>query len=68
MRVNRGLLNWGIFLVVLGAIPLAVQLRVLDPQLAADLVRLWPLILIGLGLGLLRLQPHQQGQHAARAR
>lgn len=53
MRVNRGLLNWGIFLVVLGAVPLAVQLNVIDAQLARDLIRLWPLILIALGVGLM---------------
>lgn len=58
MRVNRGLLNWGIFLVVLGAVPLAVQLNIIDAQLARDLVRLWPLILIALGVGLmLRFTP-----------
>lgn len=53
MNVRRGLLNWGIFLLCLGAVPLAVQLGVLDRQTAADLLRLWPLILIGIGLGLL---------------
>jgi hypothetical protein len=53
MRIRRGFLNWGIFLVCLGAVPAAVQLGVLDRGLAGDLLRLWPLILVGIGLGLL---------------
>jgi hypothetical protein len=53
MSVNRSLLNWGIFLVVLGAVPLAVEWNVIDGGLARELVRLWPLLLIGIGLGLL---------------
>ena len=53
MHVRRGLLNWGIFLICLGVVPLAVQLRVIDSATAASLLRLWPLILVGIGLGLL---------------
>jgi hypothetical protein len=53
MRIRRGFLNWGIFLVCLGAVPLSVQLGALDRGVAADLLRLWPLILVGIGLGLL---------------
>jgi hypothetical protein len=51
--VRRGFLNWGIFLICLGAVPLAVQLNVIDRELAASLARLWPLILIGIGLGIM---------------
>jgi hypothetical protein len=53
MSVRRGFLNWGIFFVCLGAVPLAVQLGVVDASAAAELFRLWPLILIGIGLGIL---------------
>lgn len=53
MNVRRGLLNWGVFLLCLGAVPLAVQVGLLDAATAGDLLRLWPLILIGIGLGLL---------------
>ncbi len=53
MHVRRGFLNWGIFLICLGAVPLAVQLNVIDRDLTASLVRLWPLILIGIGLGIM---------------
>jgi len=53
MRVNRGLLNWGIFLILLGGIPALVQLGVLDPAALVGAWRLWPLIIVGLGFGLL---------------
>src|SRR5688572_23248662 len=59
MSVRRHFLNWGVFLVSLGIIPLAVQLGVLDAEVARTFTRLWPLILIGIGLGLLlRLTPY----------
>lgn len=58
MKLHRGLLNWGIFLIVLAAVPLAVQLGYLDSAAAGALLRLWPLILVGIGLGLvLRFTP-----------
>jgi hypothetical protein len=53
MRIDRSLLNWGVFLIALGGVPLAVQQGFTDSGLAGDLWRLWPLILVGLGLGLL---------------
>ena len=52
MRVNRGLLGWGVFFIVLGAVPLAVQAGTLDEDVVRDAWQLWPLILIGIGLGL----------------
>jgi hypothetical protein len=53
MTVRREWLNWGVFLIALGAVPLAVYWNVIDVALAQDLLRLWPLILIGLGIGLI---------------
>ena len=53
MRVNRSLLNWGVFLIALGGVPLAVQQGWADASIAGDLWRLWPLILVGIGLGLI---------------
>jgi hypothetical protein len=53
VTVNRGFLNWGLFLIFFGAVPLAVELGVVDRNLAGQLLRLWPLILIGIGIGLL---------------
>lgn len=58
MTLHRGLLNWGIFLVVLAAVPLAVQTGYLDAASAGALLRFWPFILIAIGLGLvLRFTP-----------
>ena len=53
MRVNRSLLGWGVFFILLGAIPLAVQAGLLTSEQVADWWRFWPLILVGIGLGLL---------------
>lgn len=51
MRVDRGLLGWGLFLILLGGIPLAVQ----QGWIPSDLRwwELWPLILVGIGLSIL---------------
>ena len=53
MRIDRSLLNWGIFLIFLGGIPLAVDQGWIDPDMAGELGQLWPLILVGIGLGLI---------------
>lgn len=53
MRINRSLLNWGVFLIAIGGVPLAVQQGWVDSSIAGDLLRLWPLILVGVGLGLI---------------
>jgi hypothetical protein len=53
MRINRGLLNWGTFLIALGGVPLAVQQGWADESIAGDMWRVWPLILVGIGLGLI---------------
>ena len=53
MRIDRRFLNWGVFFVLLGAIPLAVQANVLDRDLVARSWQLWPLLVIAAGVGLL---------------
>ncbi len=53
MTVDRRLLNWGVFLVLVGGIPLAVSQGWLDRDVVARAWELWPLILIGAGIGLL---------------
>ena len=53
MRIDRNLLNWGVFFIALGGIPLAVDQAWLEPGVARDLGQLWPLILVGIGLGLM---------------
>jgi hypothetical protein len=52
MHVNRGLLGWGVFFVVLGVVPLAVRAGAVDPEVVRRAWELWPLILVGIGLGL----------------
>jgi hypothetical protein len=53
MSVDRRLLNWGVFLVLLGGIPLAVAQGWIPRDVVARAWELWPLILIGAGIGLI---------------
>ena len=53
MHLNRGLLGWGVFFITLGSVPLAVRAGYLDPASVNRAWELWPLILVGIGLGLL---------------
>jgi len=53
MRIHRGLLGWGVFLIVLGAVPLLVRGGYLDEATVRRAWQLWPLVLIGIGLGLM---------------
>jgi hypothetical protein len=52
MRIDRRFLGWGVFFILVGAIPLAVRYGYLDRVAVADWWSLWPLILVGIGLGL----------------
>lgn len=49
MRIRRGLLFWGLFLIPLGAIPLLVRAGTINAEAVAGAWRLWPLVLIVLG-------------------
>lgn len=53
MRIEPRLLNWGVFFILLGAIPLAVTQGLIPDDAVDGWWRFWPLILIGLGVGLL---------------
>ncbi|HET9852021.1 MAG TPA: hypothetical protein VFP56_05885 [Candidatus Limnocylindrales bacterium] len=53
MRIDRRLLGWGMFFIIVGAIPLATRAGLLDPELVGQWPSLWPLLLIGWGFGLL---------------
>jgi len=53
VHVDRRLLGWGVFFILLGGIPLAVKAGLLDEQLVGQWPLLWPVLLIGWGLGLL---------------
>jgi hypothetical protein len=50
MRVDRGRLNWGIFFLALGAVPLAYHQGLVSSSALGDAWRLWPLIIVGIGL------------------
>ena len=53
MRINHAFLGWGVFLVVAGAIPLAVRGGLITIDQIGNVASLWPLILIGIGIGIL---------------
>ena len=53
VHINRGMLGWGVFLLVAGTVPLLVQAGTVDPEVIRRVWQLWPLILIGIGLGLI---------------
>jgi hypothetical protein len=51
MTVSRGRLNWGVFFIVLGAVPLALHMGAFSTDQVAGAWRLWPLIIVGIGAG-----------------
>jgi hypothetical protein len=53
MSVDRRLLNWGVFFVLLGGVPLAVAQGWISRDVVENAWELWPLILIGAGVGLI---------------
>ena len=53
MRIRPGLLFWGLFFLLLGGIPLLVRAGALEPSVLADAWRLWPLLLVALGVSLI---------------
>lgn len=52
MHLDRRLVGWGLFFILLGAVPLAVRAGLIDSEVAGRWLLLWPLLLIGWGLGL----------------
>ena len=52
MRVNRGLLYTGIFLVAIGAVLVAADVGAIDTARLTDALRLWPLAVIAIGASL----------------
>jgi hypothetical protein len=53
MHIDRRLLGWGLFFILVGGIPLAVRANALDRSVVAQWPNLWPLLLIAWGIGLL---------------
>ena len=52
MRINRRLLYWGVFFAAIGGVLVAVDVRAVDTTTIADALRLWPLAIVAIGLGL----------------
>jgi hypothetical protein len=53
MTVNRGFIFLGLLLVTAGAVALAVQLGYVDRSALAGAWRLWPLVLVAIGLSII---------------
>ena len=53
MRFDRRLLGWGLFFILLGAVPLVVRAGLVDANLVSRWPLLWPVLIIGWGIGLL---------------
>jgi hypothetical protein len=53
MSVDRRLVNLGVFLLILGAIPLADSQGWIARETISHAWELWPLILVGIGIGLI---------------
>src|SRR5215212_4183328 len=52
MRVQRRLLTWGVFLVAIGGVLVANDLGAIDTEDLSDVLKLWPLALVAIGLSL----------------
>src|SRR6476469_6062668 len=52
MHIRRGYLGWGVFLILAGAVPLALRSGYLSEDQVGRMWTLWPLILVGIGVGL----------------
>ena len=50
MRINRGLVFWGVALITAGAVALAIQAGVIDGESARQWWRFWPVALIVIGV------------------
>lgn len=53
MRINRGLLGWAVFLILVGAVPLLVRGGYVSDDQVRNLASLWPLIIVGVGIAIL---------------
>lgn len=53
MHIRRGFLGWGVFLILAGAVPLLVRSGYLTDDQIRNVWALWPLIIIGIGVGLI---------------
>lgn len=52
MQVNRGFAFWGVALITAGAVALAIQAQLLPEESARQAWRLWPVVLVVIGLAI----------------
>ena len=52
MRINRRFLYAGTFLLGLGGVLVVADLNVVDAAILTDVVQLWPLAIVAIGIGL----------------
>ena len=53
MSIDRRFLNWGVFFIALGAVPVLVDQGMVSHDAAGHAWKLWPLIVVGIGVGIL---------------
>jgi hypothetical protein len=53
MRIERRFLGWGVFFIVAGGVALAVRGGYLSADQASQVWRLWPLLLVGIGVAII---------------
>jgi len=53
MQLDRRLVGWGLFFIVLGLVPIALRAGLVSADTVSRWPLLWPLLLIGWGLGLI---------------
>ena len=53
MHINRGLVFWGVALITAGTVALAIQAGLIPADAARQAWRLWPLLLVGIGLAVI---------------
>ncbi|MBA2631948.1 MAG: hypothetical protein H0U86_02920, partial [Chloroflexi bacterium] len=53
MQVNRGFAFWGVALITAGVVALAIQAALIPEESARQAWRLWPLLLVVIGLSLI---------------
>lgn len=51
-RINRTFLYWGVFLLAMGAVLVAADLNGIDETIVLDWLRLWPLAILAIGVGI----------------
>lgn len=51
--LDRRLLGWGLFFILVGAVPLSTRAGLVDPAIVSRWPSLWPLLLVAWGVGLL---------------